>query len=58
MTLPYDFSRCANESCELPCRRKEPGHPTYQVFSPLPGGEDCHARITPDDLASAQGVKP
>ena len=49
MILPYDYSRCANETCQLPCRRKEPGRPEYQVFSIFPGGEDCHARIKPGD---------
>lgn len=52
MTLPYDYSRCGNEACNLPCRRKEPGRPDYQVFSLFPGGEDCHARILPAGLAA------
>jgi len=44
MHLPYDMSRCVTTNCPLAdrCRRKEPGHPTYQSFTAFPGGEDCH----------------
>lgn len=48
MNLPYDVSRCAT-NCDLPCRRKEPGHPKYQSYTLFPGGADCYARIEPDD---------
>ena len=45
--LPFDYSRCATEGCALAatCRRKEPGHPTYQAFSLFPGGNACRAYI-------------
>lgn len=51
--LPYDFSRCANETCALrpKCRRTEPGRLTYQAYDLFPGGDDCHAYLpkgTPD----------
>lgn len=47
MTLSHDYSRCANETCDLraKCRRTEPGHPTYQAYSLFPGGADCHAYL-------------
>ena len=49
MRLPFDISRCATE-CDLPCRRKEPGgDPEHQVYTLFPGGEDCYARIEPDE---------
>lgn len=53
MTLPYDYSRCANETCALRdrCRRTEPGHPTYQSYSLFPGGEDCHAYLPKEGKA-------
>jgi len=44
MPLPYDISRCPTENCPLAdsCRRKEPGHPTYQTYTLFPGGTDCY----------------
>lgn len=54
MPLPFDYARCANPDCALPCRRKEPGHPTYQSFCVFPGGDDCHAFL-PNDEAKRAG---
>ena len=45
MTLPYDYARCENTTCPLACRRKEPGHPTYQPYSDFPGGDGCEGLI-------------
>lgn len=45
MTPPYDTARCANTTCPLKCRRKEPGHPTNQWFTMFPGGDDCYGLI-------------
>jgi len=44
MPLPYDISRCATDNCPLAptCRRKEPGHPTYQTRTFFPGEDDCY----------------
>ena len=37
MTLPYDISRCTGlrdvAMCDT-CRRREPGHPTHQWYTP------------------------
>jgi hypothetical protein len=45
MNLPYDYARCMTNDCPLPCRRKEPGHPTYQTMQFFPGGDDCRGLI-------------
>jgi hypothetical protein len=45
MTPPYDYARCMTNGCPLPCRRKEPGHPTYQTMQFFPGGDDCRGLI-------------
>jgi len=48
MKLPFDYSRCDNENCPLSqkCARfLDPGHPTYQVYTDYPGGEDCYGFI-------------
>jgi hypothetical protein len=52
--LPFDYSRCMNEGCPLRdrCLRKlSPGHPTYQVYTAFPGGEDCRGFIDATDLS-------
>lgn len=46
--LPYDYSRCLRDDCELgmSCLRKlSQGHPTRQVCQEFPGGPDCYAYI-------------
>jgi hypothetical protein len=50
MPLPHDIARCA-VPCALPCRRAEPGHPTYQVTAHFPGGISCPGRIQQPDGA-------
>jgi hypothetical protein len=48
VTLPYDYSRCDDNvaaKCPFACARKQPGHPTRQVYSMFPGGDDCHGFI-------------
>jgi len=47
MTLPYDIARCATDDCPLAdrCKRKTPGHPTYQAHDYFPGGIDCFGWI-------------
>ena len=47
MLLPFDNARCANRDCLLSCRRKEPGHPTYQNIIMFLGGDDCRGLIAP-----------
>ena len=48
--LPYDFSRCPNDACEL--RKKclrwlSPGRPEGpQVFTAYPGGSGCYGFIS------------
>jgi len=45
--LPYDVSRCGTKGCPLSgtCRRKEPGHPTHQVYTAFPGGAGCYGYL-------------
>ncbi|MGL4634927.1 MAG: hypothetical protein ACRCWF_03010 [Beijerinckiaceae bacterium] len=49
--LPYDYTRCANETCALrdKCRRTTPGQERYKVFIYYPGGEDCRGLIEESD---------
>lgn len=51
-SLPYDYSRCADESGPCPyratCLRQTPGRPTYQAYTIYPGGKDCHGLIERD----------
>lgn len=50
-TLPFDYARCngtQHDTCK-DCRRKEPGHPTYQSYMSPPITQDgaCRYRIAP-----------
>ncbi len=49
--LPFDYARCpgtTDEKCET-CRRKEPGHPTWQTFiAPSIANGTCWNYIKPD----------
>lgn len=49
-TLPYDYSRCANDECAQrnKCLRYlSPGRPGgMQVFTAFTGGEDCDGFIS------------
>jgi len=47
MTIPFDISACANQTCEVRfnCRRPQaPG----RVYSNFPGGADCYGFIGQD----------
>lgn len=46
--LPFDYSRCLHEACQLRARclrQLSPGRPEYQLYLEFPGGEDCHGFI-------------
>lgn len=47
--LPYDYSRCANLTCELheKCLRwlSPPRPDGPQSYTAYPGGDDCHGFI-------------
>jgi AAA+ ATPase superfamily predicted ATPase len=49
--LPFDYARCpgtTDPKCET-CRRKEPGHPTWQSYiTPRIAGGTCENYIKPD----------
>lgn len=57
-TLPYDYARCngtPHDTCK-DCRRKEPGHPTYQSYMspPVKATGVCDWRIGPSPASAAQ----
>ena len=50
MNLPYDYSRCNGNGSDIctTCRRREPGHETYQSYvEPLAKDEQCELLIPP-----------
>jgi hypothetical protein len=60
--LPYDYSRCANKTCQLRDRCKRalaPGRPGgEQTFSMFPGGEDCEAFIDVNERSTKDRRTP
>lgn len=52
MSLPYDYARCygvRDPLCEK-CRRRDPGHPTRQVFiAPAWDNGECRNLIQRQD---------
>lgn len=55
MTLAHDMSRCEQSiaaRCPFACARKQPGHPTHQVYTMFPGGDDCHGYIEDKDTGT------